>query len=99
MLMVGLEEAETTLAAVAELAKIGCVPVLSPFRPDPITDLASMPPPSAEEMARIFLEAREIAGKYGVKLGPRCVPCSHNTLTLADGSADYVYNAHRPTLI
>lgn len=99
ILMVGLEEHDSTLAGVDALAKVGCIPVLSPFRPDPITDLASLPPPSVDEMIRIFLEATEIASRYGIKLGPRCIPCSHNTMTLADGSGDYGYHSHRPNLI
>jgi len=99
VLMVGLEEPESTLEGVEALAKIGCAPVLSPFRPDPITSLANLPPPSVETMIRVFLEATDIAWKYGMKLGPHCIPCSHNTMTLADGSEYYSYNAHRPNLI
>jgi hypothetical protein len=99
ILMVGLEEPESTLAGVEALAKVGCVPVLSPFRPDPITDLANLPPPSVDDMISIFLEATEITSRYGIKLGPRCIPCSHNTMTLTDGSDDYGYNGHRPNLI
>lgn len=99
MLMVGLEEPIYTLEGVEMLAKLGCTPVLSPFRPSPVTSLAKVRPPSAETMEQVFLEARERAWKYGVKLGPRCIPCSHNTMTLSDGSGDYVYNSRRPNLI
>lgn len=99
ILMVGLEPAESTLEGVRALSAIGCVPVLSPFRPDPITELANLAPPSVETMTRIFLEARDIAWSYGLKLGPKCIPCSHNTLTLSDGSSDYGYHERRPTLV
>jgi hypothetical protein len=99
ILMVGLEEPESTLAGVEALAKVGCVPVLSPFRPDPITDLANLPPPSVDDMIRIFLESTEIVSRYGIKLGPSCIPCSHNTMTLTDGSDDYGYSGHCPNLI
>jgi organic radical activating enzyme len=99
ILMVGLEEAESTLEAVDALARVGCVPVLSPFRPDPATELANAPPPTVEMMIRTFSEAGNIAARYGLKLGPHCVPCSHNTLTLSDGSRDYRYHARRPYTI
>lgn len=99
ILMVGLEEPEHTLAGVEALAKLGCSPVLSPFRPDPITDLSKLAPPSVDTMIRVFLEAREIAARHNVILGPSCIPCSHNTMTLADQSGAYSYHAHRPNLI
>lgn len=99
ILMVGLEPPESTLAAVEALARIGCVPVLSPFRPDPITDLAMLPPPTPDVMMRVFLEAQELAIRHGIKLGPYCIPCQHNTMTLADGSTDYGHDGRHPTLI
>lgn len=99
ILMVGLEPEESTLAAVEALARIGCVPVLSPFRPDPITQLATLPPPSEAFMTRLFLEARDRAARHGVKLGPGCIPCSHNTMTLRDDSDYYHYHARKPTLV
>lgn len=83
MLMVGLEPAEDTLAGVAAIAERGGVPVLSPFRPDPSTPLRNMDPPDATLMTSVFLRATEICTDQGVPLGPSCVPCSHNTLTLA----------------
>lgn len=99
ILMVGLEDIESTLEGVEALASIGCVPVLSPFRPDPITELGTTPAPSVETMVRAFSESAAIAARHGLKLGPHCVPCSHNTLTLSDGSADYRYHDRRPTTI
>ena len=89
LLLVGLEPMEDTLAGVEFVAKLGCDPVLSPFRPAPGTPLAARRPPSAEFQERLFLEARDIVERHGVKLGPRCVACQHNTLTIPDGSADY----------
>ncbi|MEO5363337.1 MAG: hypothetical protein H7838_06900 [Magnetococcus sp. DMHC-8] len=89
LLLVGLEPAEMTLQGVRELARRGCDPVLSPFRPDPATPLAHHPAPSAAMMAQVHHEAREITEQWGVKLGPRCIPCMHNTLTFPDGSGAY----------
>jgi hypothetical protein len=84
MLMVGIEPLESTLAAVVALAERGCVPVLSPFRPDPVTPLGSMAPPTSAMLREAYLRAAEIAHRYGVRLGPSCAPCTHNTLTFAD---------------
>lgn len=84
MLMVGLEPPEETLLGVRAILERGGVPVLSPFRPDPSTPLRAMVPPSASLLEDVFLKSSEIASDMGGKLGPSCVPCSHNTLTLAE---------------
>ncbi len=100
MLMVGLEPIEDTLAGVRAIAERGCVPVLSPFRPDPLTPMRDEPPATEALLAEVYLRAREITAEHGVRLGPRCVPCSHNTLTLAAtgvGDADHAYG--NPKLI
>ena len=100
MLMVGLEPIEDTLRGVEAILERGGVPVLSPFRPDPATPLRSLAPPSALQLEEAFLRATELAAERGVSLGPDCIPCTHNTLTLAgvDG-APVVYPYHSPVLI
>jgi hypothetical protein len=93
LLMVGIEPIEDTLKAVEALAQRGCDPVLSPFRPDPITPMRDMKPSTADELLEVWQRSQEIVGRYdGVKLGPRCVPCMHNTLTFADESEDYYHS-------
>lgn len=82
MLMLGLEPLEATLEGVAAIAELGCVPVLSPFRPDPATPLRGWPPPDAAFLARAYEAAWEIVVAHGVPLGPPCGPCAHNTLTM-----------------
>jgi hypothetical protein len=100
MLMVGLEPMEDTLAGVEAIAKAGAVPVLSPFRPDPDTPLRSSPPPSAEVLEETFLRARELAGAHSIALGPSCIPCSHNTLTLGRTGGEGAYRYFgRPILV
>ena len=47
MLMLGLEPVESTMEGVEAIAELGCVPVLSPFRPDPSTPLRDWPVPTA----------------------------------------------------
>lgn len=96
MLLVGLEALEDTLAGVEAIAQRGGVPVLSPFRPDPVTPLRDTRPPSAEELRDVYLRARDIALRHGVALGPSCPPCSHNTLNFAEdltGAVTYPYSA------
>lgn len=88
MLMVGLEPLEETLAGVKAIAERGGIPVLSPFRPDPKTPLSDWPPPSAAEMEEAYLRADEIAKRAGAYLGPTCLPCTHNTMTLAGAHPD-----------
>lgn len=91
LLLVGLEPQESVLKGVEFIASHGVDPVLSPFRPAAGTTLAGVRPPSADTMERVYERSLEIADRYGVKLGPRCLPCQHNTIAFSDGSPDYVY--------
>lgn len=81
LILVGLEPAESTLDGVEYLASLGCDPVLSPFRPARKTELVDHPAPSEQFLTEVYLEAASIVSKHGVRLGPRCLPCQHNTLT------------------
>lgn len=92
LILVGLEPEEETLKGVEFLASTGCDPVLSPFRPAEGTPLAKLQPPNFQSLERIYLAGRNIVERYGVKLGPRCIPCQHNTLTLPDSSGAYYYS-------
>ena len=89
MLMIGLEPLADTLVGVEEIARRGAVPVLSPFRPDAKTPLADWSPPEPENLEDAYLQAVEIVERHGVPLGPSCIPCSHNTLTLAGPMGAY----------
>jgi len=89
LLLAGLEPIEDTLRGIQALAERGCDPVLSPFRPDPTTPLKNHQPPSAELLEEVYLRSVEIVNREGVKLGPRCIPCTHNTLTFPDASGFY----------
>lgn len=92
LIVVGLESTASTLEAVEFLARLGCDPVLSPFRPARGTTLAERPPVSARFLSEVYSRSLEIARDYGVCLGPRCIPDQHNTLTLPDGSSRYYYS-------
>ncbi len=89
MLMVGLEPIESTLEGVEAILQRGCVPVLSPFRPDPVTPMRDSRPSTADELREVFVRATDLAEQYGIPLGPDCVPDTHNTLTLVGADAEY----------
>ena len=91
MLLVGLESLNDTVRGVELLAEHGCEPVLSPFRPDPVTPLYHHSPPGVRFLSEVYERSMEAAARHGMKLGPRCIPCQHNTLTFPDGS-DYYFH-------
>jgi hypothetical protein len=95
MLMVGLESIESTLAGVKAILERGGIPVLSPFRPDPATPLRDLPPPSARDLEEVYLRATDIASDAHAYLGPTCLPCTHNTLTLSGSHPDGLSYRHR----
>lgn len=84
LFILGLEPLEDTLKGVEAVASLGASPVLSPFRPAQDTLLAGSMPLSFEELMFAYGKANAIAEKYGVVLGPHCIPCQHNTLTIAE---------------
>jgi hypothetical protein len=81
LIIPGLEPIEETLAGVDWLASLGCWPVLSPFRPARDTALENEPPAAAGELQTLLAQSRTIVRTHGVRLGPPCIPCQHNTLT------------------
>jgi 2-iminoacetate synthase ThiH len=92
MLLVGLEPIESTLQGVEAIARRGGVPVLSPFRPDPVTPLRDTKPPTYGELLRVLALSEEIVAKHATFLGPACPPCTHNTLNFGcaiDGQVQY----------
>ena len=99
LILVGLEPEEKTLEGLEFLARLGCDPVLSPFRPSIGTELVHHHPPEQALLERVFLRATEIVERYGVKLGPRCIPCQHNTLSFPDTSGAYYYSGDRAPLL
>lgn len=92
LVLVGLEDLDSTLEGVKALAERGCEPVLSPFRPDPATPLASHAPPSVAMLTEAWERCVEVCSAHNVHLGPRCIPCMHNTLSFPDSSGYYYYS-------
>lgn len=86
MILVGLEPLTDTLSGVRAILDAGGVPVLSPFRPDPATPMRNDAPPSAKELREAYEQSLALCRAAGVKLGPDCRPCAHNTLSLPSTS-------------
>jgi hypothetical protein len=95
IVIIGLEGVESTLGAIEFIAGLGADPVLSPFRPAQKTDLERWEPPTEQYLTTVYAGALDIAARYGVRLGPRCIPCQHNVLVMPDHSGDYWYSADR----
>lgn len=93
MLMVGLEPYEDTLRGVQLILDAGGTPVLSPFRPDPVTPLHDLKPPTVADLADIWQEASRLASAARPTadhpLGPACPPCTHNTVTFLGPDPHY----------
>lgn len=82
LLVIGLEDSKETLQAVDWLAERRVIPVLSPFRPLHGTKLADRKAPTASDVVEVYNQAKQIVNKHGGCLGPRCIPCQCNTMTL-----------------
>ncbi|MDE1970226.1 MAG: radical SAM protein [Patescibacteria group bacterium] len=87
-----IEPIESTLDGVRALVERGCIPVLSPFRPDFTTPMSKKQPATIGEMQKVYFETVRICNKSGtgLKPGPRCMPCHHNTVVFPDKSGFYV---------
>lgn len=90
-IILGLEDAESTLNGVRQLARLGCDPVLSPFKPLKNTGLENVLPPPTEFQEYVYNESEIIVREYDVLLGPRCIPCQHNTLTFPKEEKGYFF--------
>ncbi len=91
LFIIGLEPISETLKGVEEFARIGCDIVLSPFRPAERTLLAKKETPTENEMVEVYEKSRKTVDKYGVVIGPRCIPCQHNALAFPY-SKEFFYN-------
>lgn len=82
ILIVGLEDPESTLRGVEALCDIGVMPILSPFRPIPGTPLEHRVPPSSRLLVSVWKEAQSICERHKLTLGPTCVCCLNNTVAI-----------------
>lgn len=83
MLIVGLEPEKSLMTGIKDLCSIGVSPMLSIFRPMPLTTMKHIVPPTVKDTKRIYKMADNICKQYGLFLGPTCDQCQNNTLSLA----------------
>lgn len=84
MLIVGLEQENSLMRGVRDLCAIGVSPMLSIFRPMPLTTMNHIIPPTVENIKCIYNKAAEICAQYNLALGPSCAQCQNNTLSLSE---------------
>lgn len=82
LVVVGLEKASSFFNGIEKLCSIGVQPVLSVFRPLKNTSLYNYVSPSNETLRDIFNKVEQIGSKYNIHVGPECVYCQNNTLSL-----------------
>lgn len=80
--VIGLEPIDSLIDGITQVCKLGVSPILSIFRPLPGTIAENLVPMSNEELLRLYYQAKLICEKYGLELGPQCIPCQNNTLSL-----------------
>lgn len=82
LLVAGLESEYDTLTGVETLASMGVMPILSPFRPLKGTTLADNTGFTTEQYIKLYEESMRICQVKELPLGPTCICCQNNTLTL-----------------
>ncbi len=83
--IVGLEPEESLMEGIRTVCSLGVAPILSVFRPIPGTKGENLAPPTNEELLSIYRKAQHICKEYGLELGPQCIPCQNNTLSIPYG--------------
>ena len=83
--IVGLEPEKSLMEGIRTVCSLGVAPILSVFRPIPGTEGENLAPPTNEELLSIYRKAQYICKEYGLELGPQCIPCQNNTLSMPHG--------------
>ncbi|MFI5591694.1 radical SAM protein [Amycolatopsis sp. NPDC051758] len=82
IVIVGLEHRSASLQAVTELASRNVMPILSPFRPLDGTTLQDSRGFDGPTYQDLYADAVVAAAKFGLPVGPTCLPCQNNVLAL-----------------
>lgn len=91
ILIVGIEPEEETLFGVRRLASMGVMPILSPFQALDGSLLAGTATGCVDRLIDLMEAAHDICADQGLILGPTCIACQNNTLTLPYGEDYYYY--------
>ncbi len=95
LLIVGLEPEESLLEGVRRLCNLGVAPILSAFRPLPGTPMENCVPPPSAWLEAVTRQAESICREYDLSLGPACVECQNNVLTVPRSPADPLLKSRR----
>lgn len=82
LMVLGLEPMKSFYQGIEWLCALGVMPIISVFRPMQDIELSQVMPPENKALAEVFWRSTEIAAKHGLTLGPNCVACQNNTLSL-----------------
>lgn len=80
--VVGLESMTSLLEGIEKVCEVGAAPILSVFRPIPGTAGDKIVPPNNDWLLSLYQKAVAICRKYNLTLGPTCIPCQNNTLSM-----------------
>ena len=89
ILIGGIEPIASTLLGIEELCKRGVMPIISHYRA--IGNRLPSFIEGAENMYDLWQAATDIADKYGLVIGPTCIPCQNNVIALPIGDAFRYY--------
>jgi hypothetical protein len=82
LVIAGLEPEENLLNGVKQLCEIGVMPIISIFRPLRGTAMESVISPSNVQLYNLYQKAQAICESFHLHLGPSCIDCQNNTLSL-----------------
>lgn len=84
MMVLGLESMDSFYAGVEWLCTLGVMPIVSVFRPLNNMYMKNALPLCNEQLKKIFITLHSITAKYNLTLGPTCINCQNNTLSMPD---------------
>ena len=89
LLVYGCESNDSFLQGVHWLASHGIQPVISVFRPLRNTEMENVIPPETKTLTDLFYQAQIICQTFGMSLGPDCIFCQNNTLSIPTDKFSY----------
>lgn len=84
MMVLGLEPVESFYSGIKWLCSLGVMPIISIFRPMCNMQMKYALPLCNEKTKMIYDDLLKITTKYNLKLGPSCIYCQNNTLSMPD---------------
>ena len=82
MLILGLESNKSFISGIKKLFNLGIQPIISIFRPLPDTPLENLIAPPLMYVYEMYYKLEKLGSKHELHLGPSCVHCQNNTLSL-----------------